>query len=527
MAYIDIAEKYLEFKKIGKNYFALCPFHDEKTRSFQLNPENGLWRCHGCNSSGNIFQLIEKMESVNFPESVEIAKNYGIDPPAGFKERPQKNIQKKERSEGLKQEYIQGANEADKRLLTETEKKEGSNSTEKRRLMPKKNEKKTAIYTYDNEKGEIVFEKEKWESFSENGVRTGKRFIVYHFEGAKRIIGIGDNKQILYKINEITAKDISTIGICEGEKDVDNLYKSVHIPNTAWTTNSAGALHWDERFNKYFLGKNVLIFEDNDDAGRNRTEKIKAELTPVAKNIKVITFSELEPHGDVSDYLEINGCERLIEKITGSDSREETNQKQEIPPETSKKTELKNIDLLGLRFLKDRREYVFKEIIPLKKGEANIILNSNIEFLCYAALLLSNGFRTVFLTEFKEEDVMLYLKNIYTRMKNKPHNNFKIGSPNSEIPEDTEMIVSTEYMELSGITSVCPPHKERKYIPDYIFKNNELYDKFGRRVLTVRNLKGTGAITSEPANFNVDANKEVKFLFLNKIFKKSFKRRNG
>ena len=275
------------------------------------------------------------------------------------------------------------------------------------------------------------------------------------------------------------------------------------------------------------MALNVLIFEDNDDAGRNRTEKIKAELMTVAKNIKVITFSELDTHGDVSDYIEKNGCERLIEKITGGDSGEKTNQKQEIPMRAVKKMELKNIDLLELRFLKDRREYVFKEIMPLKKGETNIILNSNIEFLCYAALLLSNAFKTVFLTEFKEEDVMLYLKNIYTRMKNKPHNNFKIGPPNSEIPEDTEIIVSTEYVELSGVTSVCPPHKERKYIPDYIFKNNELYDKFGRRVLTVRNLKGTGAITSEPANFNVDANKEVKFLFLNKIFKKSFKRRNG
>ena len=526
MAYIDIAEKYLEFKKIGKNYFALCPFHDEKTRSFQLNPENGLWHCHGCNSAGNIFQLIERMESVNFPESVEIAKNYGIDPPAGFKERLQKNIQDGEKTKELKKEYMQDVNEEDKELPADPEKKEKSNATEKKRFNAKKNEKKTAIYTYDNEKGEIVFEKEKWESFSENGVRTGKRFIVYHFEGAKRIIGIGDNKQILYKINEITAKDISTIGICEGEKDVDNLYKSVHIPNTAWTTNSAGALHWDERFNKYFLGKNVLIFEDNDDAGRNRTEKIKAELTPVAKNIKVITFSELEPHGDVSDYLEINGCERLIEKITGADKTGENKQKPEIPPQAAKKTELKNIDLLELRFLKDRREYIFKEIMPLKKGETNIILNSNIEFLCYVALLLSNAFKTVFLTEFKEEDVMLYLKNIYTRMKNKPHNNFRIGPPNSEISEDTEMIVSTEYFELSGITSVCPPHKEHKCIPDYIFKSNELYDKFGRPVLTIRNLKGTGVITAAAGDFNANANKKWEFHFLNKIFKRSIKRRN-
>ncbi len=526
MAYIDIAEKYLEFKKIGKNYFALCPFHDEKTRSFQLNPDNGLWRCHGCNSAGNIFQFIQKMESVNFPESVEIAKNYGIDPPAGFKERPQKNIIDKEKTEKPEQEYAEGTTKTAKALPIKTETKKESNVAEKKTVNSKKNEKKTAIYTYDNEKGEIIFEKERWETYLENGARTGKRFIVYHFEGAKRIIGIGENKQILYKINEIRAKNITTIGICEGEKDVDNLYKSLNIPNTAWTTNSAGALHWDEKFNTYFTGKNVLIFEDNDDAGRKRTERIKAELAAVAKNIKVVTFSELDTHGDVSDYLEIYGHEKLIEKITGDNLHLENNQKSEITAQATKRTELKNIDLLELRFFKDRREYIFKEIIPLKKGQVNIILNSNIEFFCYAALLLSNAFKTVFLTEFKEEDIMLYLKSIYSRMKNKPHNNFMMGQPNSKIPEDTEIIVSTEYMELSGVTSVCPPNKEYKYIPDYILKNNELFDKFGRLVLTVRNLKGTGVITAAPGSSKDITNKKTKFEFLNKIFKRPIKRRN-
>ena len=87
MSYIDVAERYIKLKKQGRNYFGLCPFHEEKTPSFSVNPENGLWFCWGCGEKGNIYHLIERMESVKFPEAVEIAKGYGIDPPDNFKEK--------------------------------------------------------------------------------------------------------------------------------------------------------------------------------------------------------------------------------------------------------------------------------------------------------------------------------------------------------------------------------------------------------------------------------------------------------
>ena len=87
MSYIDAAERYIKLKKQGRNYFGLCPFHEEKTPSFSVNPDNGVWFCWGCGEKGNIYHLIERMESVKFPEAVEIAKGYGIDPPDNFKEK--------------------------------------------------------------------------------------------------------------------------------------------------------------------------------------------------------------------------------------------------------------------------------------------------------------------------------------------------------------------------------------------------------------------------------------------------------
>lgn len=72
---IDIVEfirGYLELRKSGINYKALCPFHQEKTPSFMVNPERKMFRCFGCNEGGDIFTFLMKMEGLNFPESLEM-----------------------------------------------------------------------------------------------------------------------------------------------------------------------------------------------------------------------------------------------------------------------------------------------------------------------------------------------------------------------------------------------------------------------------------------------------------------------
>src|SRR4030042_2633321 len=71
---LDIARSYFpNMKKSGANYFTLCPFHNEKSPSFSLNPELGIFKCFGCGESGDVLTLIEKMEGVDFPKALEIA----------------------------------------------------------------------------------------------------------------------------------------------------------------------------------------------------------------------------------------------------------------------------------------------------------------------------------------------------------------------------------------------------------------------------------------------------------------------
>ena len=70
----DIVQRYVpSLKKKGRNYVGLCPFHKEKTPSFTVTPEKQIFYCFGCHTGGNIFSFIQKIERVDFPQSVKIA----------------------------------------------------------------------------------------------------------------------------------------------------------------------------------------------------------------------------------------------------------------------------------------------------------------------------------------------------------------------------------------------------------------------------------------------------------------------
>ncbi|MCS7227380.1 MAG: DNA primase [Endomicrobia bacterium] len=73
---IEVIQQYLpNLKRSGKNYFALCPFHSEKTPSFSIAPDKGLIHCFGCEYNADIFKFVSDMEHINYYEAVEkIAK---------------------------------------------------------------------------------------------------------------------------------------------------------------------------------------------------------------------------------------------------------------------------------------------------------------------------------------------------------------------------------------------------------------------------------------------------------------------
>lgn len=76
---VEVISDHLTLKKAGRNHLGLCPFHSEKTPSFTVNEEKGIFHCFGCHVGGNVFHFLMQHEHLTFPEAVEqVGKRYGI-----------------------------------------------------------------------------------------------------------------------------------------------------------------------------------------------------------------------------------------------------------------------------------------------------------------------------------------------------------------------------------------------------------------------------------------------------------------
>ena len=76
----EVVGDYVPLKKKGQNMWACCPFHDEKTPSFSVAPNKGIYKCFGCGKAGDSIQFIMDLEGLNFPEAIrQLADKYGIE----------------------------------------------------------------------------------------------------------------------------------------------------------------------------------------------------------------------------------------------------------------------------------------------------------------------------------------------------------------------------------------------------------------------------------------------------------------
>jgi DNA primase len=76
---VDTVQQYVALKRVGRNWVGLCPFHAEKSGSFNVTEERGRYKCFGCDKGGDVFTFVQEIEHLDFPGAVEhIAAKAGI-----------------------------------------------------------------------------------------------------------------------------------------------------------------------------------------------------------------------------------------------------------------------------------------------------------------------------------------------------------------------------------------------------------------------------------------------------------------
>src|SRR5216684_7352761 len=76
---LQVVQEYVPLKRAGTSYKGLCPFHSEKTPSFQVHPDKGFFHCFGCGVGGDVFKFLELHEKVGFQDAVRmLAQKFGV-----------------------------------------------------------------------------------------------------------------------------------------------------------------------------------------------------------------------------------------------------------------------------------------------------------------------------------------------------------------------------------------------------------------------------------------------------------------
>ena len=89
---VEFIGKYIPLTKKGKNYFGLCPFHNDNNPSLSVSREKQIYKCFVCGEAGNVFNFLMKYENISFKEAVRIIANeIGISIQDEFKTSENKN----------------------------------------------------------------------------------------------------------------------------------------------------------------------------------------------------------------------------------------------------------------------------------------------------------------------------------------------------------------------------------------------------------------------------------------------------
>lgn len=335
---VDVISEYLPVEQKGKNYFAICPFHDDHNPSMSISPEKQIYTCFVCGASGNVFNFVANYEKVSFVSAVKkVAQKVGINLDINVKDdyKPQDtkydkyykmfDITNKYYQNNIKSVYGKKAIEylhnrkIDDDIINEFEIGLSMNDNNVSKLLEKKgydvNELidiglcgKKDNFIYDIFRNRIMFP-----LYNLDGKPVGFSGRIYN--GEKDSKYVNSKESIIFKKGNLLynyhralshAREKHQIIVVEGFMDVVRLY-TIGIKNVVATMGTAITKEHANLLMK--LSKNIVLCFDGDKAGEKATISALDALEKIGITPKII---RLEDDLDPDDYIIKKGSDAYL-----------------------------------------------------------------------------------------------------------------------------------------------------------------------------------------------------------------------
>ena len=338
---VDIISNYLPLTQKGKNFFGVCPFHDDTNPSMSVSREKQIYTCFSCGATGNVFKFVMDYENISFLEAVKlVADNAGITINIGssYQKKTNKHLEPLykmyEFSQMLYQNNIntvQGKEAIEylkKRDIDESIIKEFGIglSLHKRDVLTKLFLSKN--YSYDvmlksglitkNDYGYIDMYQDRimFPLWDISGRIVGFSGRIYKSEGNFKYINTKETEifkkgEMLYNYHRAKdeARRLNTIIIMEGFMDVIRAY-TIGVKNVVATMGTAVTKEHVVLLKR--MAKNIILLFDGDGAGAKATYACANELIKVGIVPKIV---RLEEDLDPDEYIKKYGKEKFLSKL--------------------------------------------------------------------------------------------------------------------------------------------------------------------------------------------------------------------
>lgn len=340
---VDIIRDYVPLTQRGKNYFGICPFHDDHNPSMSVSPEKGVYKCFVCGNAGNVFNFVMEYEKVSFYESVKIVADkigVSIDISTSKKENTKKsplydiyNISYKFYQNNLNTVY---GKDAKKYLLNRKIDEDviknfniglSLSDSELCNALKAKGFKDDDIVSsgvavqngnniYDIYKNRIMFP-----LYDLEGNVVGFSGRIYNQKSESKYINTKETEifkkgELLYNyhIAKKEARKEKNIIIVEGFMDVIRL-STIGIVNVVATMGTAVTKYQLNLIQK--LAPNITLMFDGDKAGEKATNAFIELANGNDSNIKVV---RLEDNLDPDEYILTKGKDKMIYNLSHAQS---------------------------------------------------------------------------------------------------------------------------------------------------------------------------------------------------------------